>query len=298
MKETNRYREKEITVIDLGTENESSEQKNTCENSLKREKKKTDRFFLLCGIFFLLLFVILSTFLLRYYYLYCRQKQMNADFVAIRQREVEERDTVALEMDKQQDDISAESNNAVTESAFFQMNSDYVGYISIPDTNISYPIVQSDNSYYLKHDFYQAENRHGAIFLDENCNMTDDILLIHGHHMKDGTMFGVLKNYKKEDFRDNHRLIYIDRGFGDEAYTVFSVFLIDFTKEKYFDYSKIPTNQTEKTTYLTQMKDYSIWFDQNVYNMDAPDGQMVLLSTCEYGSDDQRLIVGAIKITE
>lgn len=87
--------------------------------------------------------------------------------------------------------------------ALKEKNPEVVGWILIPDTDISYPIVQgSDNSYYLNHTFEKKENYAGAIFMDANANNSfeDRNTIIYGHNVKHGTMFAELENFKEQEF--------------------------------------------------------------------------------------------------
>ena len=152
------------------------------------------------------------------------------------------------------------------------------------------PVVKRDNSYYLYHDFMQQSNSHGAIFMDESCSRDDGVILLHGHHMKDGTMFGGLKKYKREKFRQEHEIIYLDWGNGDEPYRVFAAALIDLTDEEYFHYNELPGADGDTQEYLRELKRNSFWYDDST----EIDGQVVLLSTCEYGTAQQRLVIGAV----
>lgn len=88
-----------------------------------------------------------------------------------------------------------------------EINSDIVGWIYIDNTAINYPIVQGeDNSYYLKHLFDKNYSSSGCIFLD--CNNNPDFSgynnVIYGHHMKNGTMFSSLTDYKDQKYYNAH----------------------------------------------------------------------------------------------
>lgn len=74
-----------------------------------------------------------------------------------------------------------------------EQNSDYVCWLYIPGTSISYPVVSRDDSYYTEHTFSGAENPSGSIFVGRSSNK---ITYIYGHNMSDGTMFGLLKRVK------------------------------------------------------------------------------------------------------
>lgn len=105
------------------------------------------------------------------------------------------------------------------------INPDAVGWIEIPGTALSYPLVHtSDNIYYLTHTFRGKENKSGAIFI-EALNKTDfsDLhTIIYGHNMKDGSMFASLKNYQKESYYTANPYIYIDMADGAHCYQIFS----------------------------------------------------------------------------
>lgn len=109
--------------------------------------------------------------------------------------------------------------------ALQDINSEAVGWIEIPDTIISYPILHtSDNSYYLSHTFQREKNRTGSIFIESsNKNDLSDLhTIIYGHNMKSGAMFADLKNYLKKSFWQDHPYVYIDLADGAHCYQIFS----------------------------------------------------------------------------
>ncbi len=78
-------------------------------------------------------------------------------------------------------------------------NSDTVGWIQIPGTQISYPLMHtSDDSYYLNHTFSKKLNSAGSIFVEtlNNGDFSDLHTIIYGHNMKNGSMFAGLKEYQ------------------------------------------------------------------------------------------------------
>ena len=259
-------------------------------NAIKQEKKQgslLDGLLLTGGIVFLCVFCITGYFLLKYYGEYHKQKEMDDSVAAL--REVPEGNGQGGMNDA---DDNGEWQEIYERNAIRlkERNPDYIAWITIPDTDIYYPVVQSDNSYYLNHDFNRQYNGHGTIFMDEGCSQDDEVVLLHGHHMKDGTMFGGLKKYKKAEFRQEHQLIYVDWGSGDESYQVFATALIDLTGEYYFHYNEFPRTEEDMEAYLKELKRNSFWYDDSI----EIDGQVVLLSTCEYGTAQQRLVIGAV----
>ena len=105
-------------------------------------------------------------------------------------------------------------------------NADYRGWIYIPKTNISYPVVLSkDNKDYVHTNFNKEYNYPGTIFIDcRNKNgIVDHHVVIYGHNMKDGSMFAKTKSYIEEDFFKEHPVIWFITPSQKLLYRVFSV---------------------------------------------------------------------------
>ena len=87
------------------------------------------------------------------------------------------------------------------------INPDTVAWIRINGTNINHPVVQGEDNYeYLDKDFYGNDYAGGSIFLDDQNDrgLTDDYIIIHGHHMSGGAMFGDLGKYMNKEFFNDH----------------------------------------------------------------------------------------------
>lgn len=109
----------------------------------------------------------------------------------------------------------------------YGINRDIKGWLEIEGTEVSYPVVQSsDNDYYLRRDFYQNSNDHGVPFLDYRCDVQEpsDNLVIYGHNMRDGQMFGELINYKDLSYYQEHPVIQFDSVYAEGDWKVFAVF--------------------------------------------------------------------------
>lgn len=97
-----------------------------------------------------------------------------------------------------------------------QVNPDIVGWITIPDTAVNYPVVQArpeDPGYYLKHDVYRDYNVYGCPYLDAGC-VQDGLFgslnaVVFGHHMNDGSMFAALADYSDRAFAQAHPRILV-----------------------------------------------------------------------------------------
>lgn len=190
--------------------------------------------------------------------------------------------------------------------ALIAQNADTKGWITIPGTNIDYPVVQAkDNEKYLKHDFYGKDNRDGAIFMDYRCK-TDPFstsTIIYGHNMKDGQMFAELEKYERRSdndyisFYNKNPLIKLETLKGENVFKIFAV-LVTASSEKYkgalyyldTDFS----SDTEFDKFIEDVNKRSfIKTDIEV----KPTDKIITLSTCDYvypaspDNDHARLVV-------
>lgn len=107
-----------------------------------------------------------------------------------------------------------EEENILTEyGELYLKNTDMVGWLSIAGTTLNYPVMQTPNepNYYLKHNFEKEYSDLGTPYIQENCDLTgSDNLVIYGHHIKGGKMFGALEDYKSQSFYEEHKTIQFD----------------------------------------------------------------------------------------
>lgn len=110
-------------------------------------------------------------------------------------------------------------------------NSDVYAYIVIPDTNISYPILQSDkdDNYYLRRDWTGKNSYRGCIFSQSinSLYFTDPVTVLYGHNTDKGDMFSQLLYFKDEEFFNNHRYFYIYTPEYTLMYEIFSAHTFD-----------------------------------------------------------------------
>lgn len=183
------------------------------------------------------------------------------------------------------------------------INPDLRAWISIPDTTLSLPVVQgSDNSYYLGHDFYGAQDRHGTIFMDCSADLDGGTsnIVIYGHHMRDGSMFGILKEYRNESFYREHPSFFLTLPEEEREYEILAVVRNDIFEGnredfQYYDYKRIEDEEAFDA-YCQAVKENARYET----GVEAVSGdELVTLCTCDYGSSDQRLlVVGKKKVEE
>lgn len=182
----------------------------------------------------------------------------------------------------------------------FEKNKKLIGWLKIDDTIIDYPVMQtSDNKYYLEHNFNQEYDKNGSLFLDCSCSVypRSTNLIIYGHHMKSGQMFGQLQKYAKESYYEKHKEIQFDTIYEKGTYEIMYVFRSQVYNEddlvfKYYQFINANSG-TEFQSYMEEMKKLSL-YDTGVT---AGYGDSLLtLSTCDNSQKDGRFVVVAKKI--
>lgn len=101
------------------------------------------------------------------------------------------------------------NNSKINWNELFSINKDIIGWIEIPNTNINYPILLDENSFYINHNFQKKVNHNGSIFIRSGDILENNEINIYGHNMKNGTMFAKLANYINKDFFEKNSKIYV-----------------------------------------------------------------------------------------
>ena len=181
-------------------------------------------------------------------------------------------------------------------------NKRLIGWIKIDDTSIDYPVMQtSDNEYYLDHNINQEYDKNGSIFMDKDCDVLKPStnLILYGHHMKNGQMFGDLDLYSSEEYFKEHRYIQFDTIYEKGTWEVMYVFRSRVYSEeeivfKYYQFIDALSEQ-EFNSNMQEMAAMSL-YDTGVT---AQYGDRLLtLSTCDYQEADGRFVVVAKKVSE
>ena len=182
----------------------------------------------------------------------------------------------------------------------YEKNKKLIGWLKIDDTIIDYPVMQtSNNEYYLDHNFNQEYDKNGSLFLDCDCRVypVSTNLIIYGHHMKSGQMFGLLQKYAKESYGKEHALIQFDSIYEKATYQVMYVFRSQVYSEddlvfKYYQFINA-NSEEEFNSYMEEMEAMSL-YDTGVT---ASYGDSLLtLSTCDHSQEDGRFVVVAKRI--
>ena len=182
----------------------------------------------------------------------------------------------------------------------FSQNKSLIGWIKIDDTNIDYPVMQTvNNEYYLDHNYNQQYDKNGSIFLDKDCDITNPgtNMIIYGHHMKSGKMFGNLKLYSNKDYYDKHPIIQFDTIYEEGRYQIMYVFRSRIYNEdeivfKYYQFFDVATPE-EFDSNMSEMAKLSL-YDTGVTATYGD--KLITLSTCDNSEQDGRFVVVAKKI--
>lgn len=182
----------------------------------------------------------------------------------------------------------------------YNSNKRLIGWLKIDDTKIDYPVMQTtNNEYFLTHNFNQQSDRNGALFLDKDCDVLEPStnLIIYGHHMKSGNMFGTLDKYSSEEYYKEHPVIQFDSIYEKGTYEVMYVFRSKIYSEedvifKYYQFIDAGSQQ-EFDSNMQEMAAMSL-YDTGVT---ASYGDHLLtLSTCDYYVNDGRFVVVAKRV--
>ena len=166
-------------------------------------------------------------------------------------------------------------------------NPDCVGWITIPDTGIDYPVMYTpdDSEHYLRRDFSGVSASHETPFLDGR-NMAEaenQNLILYGHNMMDGSMFKPLISYLEPSFRETHQEIYLELSEKQYQYNVLAVAETSTTSPFYtFTSLADPTAASDFRATLLKETDLDVVHQAEGY---------LTLSTCNNGGGNSRVLV-------
>lgn len=200
--------------------------------------------------------------------------------------EIKEEETVEETAEEAVDDSYIEVDFDKLKS----INPDIVAWLYIPGAGISYPVTKTtDNSYYLNHTFEGKENHAGSIFMDylNDSGFADTNTLLYGHNMKNGSMFGLLKRYKEQEYYQKHPSFWISTQAGKYRYQIFASYV---TQAASISYTMTFATEEEYAEYIKTAKEQAA-YDTGTDVTTAD--KIVTLSTCTSVSEDSRFVVQA-----
>ena len=172
-----------------------------------------------------------------------------------------------------------------------------IGWITMDE--LDEPVAQKDNSFFLNHDATGKRNGNGAVFMDEGTSLLTRpyTILLYGHNMKSGAMFGNLRKYEEFSYCYRHRVFQFDTLYEEGQYAIFAVETISLTpgKGKYVNLIDLESSDREtRQSAVKALENHSL--HSAMLDVNEED-QILLLITCT-GDDDERLIVAARRLRE
>lgn len=192
--------------------------------------------------------------------------------------------------------------------AMVEENPDMIGWLSIDGTVVDYPVMQTpeDEDFYLDKGFDKQPNSNGCLMMGKDCIVgvgTKEIgyavgsapstnLIIHGHTMQSGMMFGNLPLYEDADYAKTHSTICFDSLYEHREYEVIAAFYsqVFYKDQDVFKYYQFVQADTQE--------DFDDWYD-NIMALSLYDtgvtaafgDEFITLSCCSYHVEDGRFVV-------
>ena len=188
-------------------------------------------------------------------------------------------------------------------AAIYQENQDFIGWITIPDTIIDYPVMQSknDEDYYLNRTFSGEEDKNGTLFIDSRNDIIkrSTNIIVYGHNMKSNAMFGSLKKYLDESYWKAHKTIQFDTIYEKGTYEITAVCLgkVEYQDEnvfRYYDFLNAETKD-EFEAFKKHVQESAVLSDANPVEYGD---ELLTLSTCNHYVENGRLYIVARKIKD
>lgn len=177
----------------------------------------------------------------------------------------------------------------------YALNADFIGWLSIPGTEVDHPVVQTpwQNDYYLYRDFYGQDNKNGTLILEGSCDpwTPGRNLIIYGHKMRSGLMFGKLDQYLNKDYWASHKLITFDVLLSERTYVVIAALQsiqIEGGGLGSFRYTAEFADEEDLASwldYIRRRRQFDTGIDFGVQD------HYLTLSTCSYHDENGRLLV-------
>lgn len=237
-----------------------------------------------------------------FYYLYMQSDDNEAVVAEIKQLIIEEDSSKKTESEKLDyyliDGVPIQKKF----KDIYLKNKDFIGWITIDDTMIDYPVMQTidDEEYYLRRDFNKDYNVGGTLFIDKESSYTrpSDNIIMYGHHMHNGTMFKGLLKYEDEDYYKKHKYITFDTINGNATYEVIAAYRTHISSEestefKYYEFHNAFSTE-EFDDFVSNSKELTPY---NISTTATIGDKLLTLSTCAYHTSNGRYVVIAKRIS-
>lgn len=260
----------------------------------------------------ILLYVCIAVFSISVAYIVYNQYTMyqeNQQFQELQSSKSKAESVLESEANRKGEDSTSQENEIVQEEKnilpeykqLYEENPDLYGWIKIEDSIVDYPVMYTpdDPNFYLYRNWQKEETTSGSIFIDGRSNEDTQNLLVYGHNMKNGTMFGSLDKYKDKAYYDQHKYIQFDTVYEKATYEIIAVsrgivYYENEPQNEFLFYEHIELNSEEEfNDYISYMKENSY------YEIDSTaeyGDEIITLCTCDYWTDNARLLIVAKRI--
>ncbi len=195
-------------------------------------------------------------------------------------------------------DEPADEGISIDFTSLREINTDTVGWLRACNGEIDGPVVQTmDNSFYLDHRFDKSGGSMGCFFADAELPDAFDapLTVVYGHNRKDGSMFHPLLNYKDEQYFREHPTFVVWTEDEEITYRVFSAFYAD-NNVVYGDAFMDAVMNGDEGDSLNRLFEEAK--EKSLYDAgeDIKPDDIVILSTCEYSGDNNRMVVFGVRV--
>ncbi len=181
--------------------------------------------------------------------------------------------------------------------ALAQENPDLAGWLSIEGAAIDYPVMWTpeEPEFYLRRAFDKSDAVSGSLFIGEGCAPDDPHVIIYGHNMRDGSMFGALSGYAEEDYAAAHPVIRFDTLDRAGEYRVLAAFYSHaYTPGeegfRYYRYTGLSRREGFED-YVRQAREASLY---DTGTRAEYGDRLLTLSTCSYHQENGTFVVVAV----
>ena len=210
-------------------------------------------------------------------------------------KQTKETQNLNVQLVEMRQEAETEEDNTDWSKGMLDVNPDYKGWLTIYGTQISEPVVQGEtNETYLRTNINGEHAEAGTLFLDETTDLSQDgNLIIYGHKMNDGTMFGTLDKFEDEEFFDNNGTVCWESEKGKEYYQIFALLVLPgySTAPDFIDLQAWNNVLDEEQTadMLNTIADRASIFRGESFNLEKD--KYLFLVTCDYSINNGRLVL-------
>ncbi len=175
-----------------------------------------------------------------------------------------------------------------------EINSDVIGWIYCEDTVINYPVLQGpDNDYYLRRNINRKHQTAGSIFVEatNRPGFVDSNTIIYGHHMKNGSMFACLDEWKDQEFYESHPVMWLLTPEQDYQILLFAGYTTAATSDTYTTFDASCEELEDYLARCLKLSDFQADLGPGEESVLDPGARYVVLSTCAYNFEDARYVL-------